>query len=391
MKFCTWNLQMSIKFILLFSCFGSLLILKFYKFHHLPVQQILQIRQKVPFCDPHNSALYNSFMVEICDNFGKLTVTLPPWARNFKQPRIREMTILPEPKEWQSKSQYGEDGFVFREFFFGFEGGLIVESGALDGLQFSTSFGFVKSAHWKAVHVEANPENYLQLTENRPDAVNINAGLCGVNQSLHFVSDKLVKEAGIKRTFETNPIGTTPVSGFWEFMPISLKQKWWNGLNDNDVASFPATPCRSLSHLLSLFEIFHVDLWILDVEGAEASVLIGFDFSVVDVDVIGVELDGGDPEKDENVRNCLRRAGFQLHRRGHPYPYRAPHESVQIDNTGPSMLGLDNEWWISSKFSLRFEGMVRYGRGDFNWRPFSSQFIDRYNDSSVCCYSRELE
>ena len=71
-------------------------------------------------------------------------------------------------------------------------------------------------------------------------------------------------------------------------------------------------PCRPLSALLALFGIAHIDLWVLDMEGAELEALKTFDFSAVRVDVIVVELDGGDEAKDQAVRAHLLAAGFEL-------------------------------------------------------------------------------
>ncbi len=75
----------------------------------------------------------------------------------------------------------------------------------------------------------------------------------------------------------------------------------------------PLIPCRPLSALLALFGITHIDLWVLDLEGAELEALKTFDFSAVSVDVIVVELDGGDEVKDQAVREHLLASGFELH------------------------------------------------------------------------------
>jgi hypothetical protein len=126
---------------------------------------------------------------------------------------------------------------------------------------------------------------------------------------------------------------------------------------------------------LQLFGITHVNLWILDVEGAESSVLAGFDFDAVRVDVVGIELDGTNLEKDEASRAVLRRNGFILHRRGHPYTA-----------SGPSELGMDNEWWVNTEhFNLSYEAMLRASRGDLAWAPTK----EHYKDSTQCCYARD--
>ena len=65
------------------------------------------------------------------------------------------------------KGQSLEDAFVYEKFFFGYTNGIIVESGALDGVKFSNTFLFDKFANWTAIHVEADPDSYAQLTQNR--------------------------------------------------------------------------------------------------------------------------------------------------------------------------------------------------------------------------------
>lgn len=76
-------------------------------------------------------------------------------------------------------------------------------------------------------------------------------------------------------------------------------------------------PCRPLSAILALFGISHIDLWVLDMEGAELEALKTFDFAAVSVDVIVVELDGGDEPKDNAVRQHLLASGFVLQQMHH--------------------------------------------------------------------------
>ena len=65
------------------------------------------------------------------------------------------------------KGQSLEDGLVYEKYFFGYHNGLILESGALDGVTFSNTFLFDKFANWTAIHVEADPDSYAKLTQNR--------------------------------------------------------------------------------------------------------------------------------------------------------------------------------------------------------------------------------
>ena len=69
------------------------------------------------------------------------------------------------------KGQSLEDALIYEKFFFGYTNGLIVESGALDGVTFSNTFLFDKFANWTAIHVEADPVSYGKLTQNRGGTV----------------------------------------------------------------------------------------------------------------------------------------------------------------------------------------------------------------------------
>ena len=63
---------------------------------------------------------------------------------------------------------------------------------------------------------------------------------------------------------------------------------------------------------MSLFDIKHIDLWILDTEGAEFEVLQTVDFSKIEIDVIAIEADGRDVAKDNAVRQHLLSNGYRL-------------------------------------------------------------------------------
>lgn len=52
-----------------------------------------------------------------------------------------------------ARAQDQEDVWLYENWFYGMKHGVIVESGALDGILFSTSFMFEIFANWTAVHV----------------------------------------------------------------------------------------------------------------------------------------------------------------------------------------------------------------------------------------------
>jgi hypothetical protein len=52
-----------------------------------------------------------------------------------------------------SQAQDQEDIWLYENWFYGMAGGVIMESGALNGILFSNSFMFESFANWTAIHV----------------------------------------------------------------------------------------------------------------------------------------------------------------------------------------------------------------------------------------------
>ena len=123
-----------------------------------------------------------------------------------------------------------------------------------------------------------------------------------------------------------------------ELMSPEFRQSWHGSADVMPEGARPMS-CLPLRTLLHMFGITRVDLFSLDVEGAELEVLKTVDFSAVRINVIVVEQDGGNPEKEEAVRQLLlandfkvdnsldnitagRRNGWYVHR--HFQPFKAP-------------------------------------------------------------------
>jgi hypothetical protein len=52
-----------------------------------------------------------------------------------------------------ARAQDQEDVWLYENYFYGMSNGIIMESGALNGILFSTSFMFEHYANWTAIHV----------------------------------------------------------------------------------------------------------------------------------------------------------------------------------------------------------------------------------------------
>eukprot|EP01041_Mallomonas_annulata_P001473 gene1473-2834_t len=195
-----------------------------------------------------------------------------------------------------SKAQDQEDIWLYENWFYGMQNGVIMESGALDGVLFSTSYFYEKVANWTGIHVEADPENYNNLIYNRPNAVNINGALCSESKPLHYSSE-----------------GVIPVRGFIEFMTPSFIKKWHGKIHNNitKIEDLRVVQCIPVKKLLNEINVKHVDIWILDVEGAEESVLLGTDFNTVHFNAVAMECDAHDIQKNSRKTDILEANGFK--------------------------------------------------------------------------------
>ncbi len=71
------------------------------------------------------------------------------------------------------------------------------------------------------------------------------------------------------------------------------------------------TACIPLQKIIDSTGLYDINLFSLDVEGAEYAVLSTVDFSVTNFEVIVAELDGGNLVKDQQVRDLLMSHGFE--------------------------------------------------------------------------------
>jgi hypothetical protein len=88
-----------------------------------------------------------------------------------------------------ANSQWGEDIFLYENYFYGMVDGIVVESGALDGIFLSNSLMFERNFGWHSILVEANPKNFKKLlSAPRVNSTKIHAALCDVSQrTVHYI------------------------------------------------------------------------------------------------------------------------------------------------------------------------------------------------------------
>jgi hypothetical protein len=78
--------------------------------------------------------------------------TTPHVWRNIPLQFDKELTKRTTYTKLQHAQDF-EDVFLYENWFYGMTNGIILESGAYDGVRFSTSFMFSHFANWSSVHV----------------------------------------------------------------------------------------------------------------------------------------------------------------------------------------------------------------------------------------------
>ena len=162
--------------------------------------------------------------------------------------------------------------------------GVVMEIGAGDGLDGSVSHFFEQGLNWKSILVEANPQKFKKLKENRPDAIAINAGFCE-SGSMTFDGefhpedpDEIISEAVSK----------------WPYRPDASE----------DVM------CLSMSPLIRQnLKVTHIDVMSIHISGDPLAVIRKMDWTVR-VDIWIIVMDKKTPEMEERnkvVRSVLDR------------------------------------------------------------------------------------
>ena len=139
--------------------------------------------------------------------------------------------------------------------------------------------------------MEASPVNFEKMVVNRPDAINVHAALC-FGESIKFQLGDKGANGEVSAT-----------GGVAADMSDYHKENWAQ-------AETIDVPCKLVTNLLVENGIDHVDVFYLDVEGGELSVLETIEWGKVPIDMFIVEVDFSNFQKEEGVRFLLRNQGY---------------------------------------------------------------------------------
>ena len=180
-------------------------------------------------------------------------------------------------------SQLGEDKILNEKYFKGKRNGFFIELGAMNGVTYSNTLFFEKELEWSGVLIE--PQNYMyeELIRNRPNCYNFNYAISEVKGDVLFR-------------------GTHAIGGIDSSMTEHHKEIW----NLEDSYYVKSKPIKDV---LKDVPIKEVDLFSIDVEGGELEVLKTFDWNIP-VKVVLIEIQEHDHDKDNEIRNFLKRKNF---------------------------------------------------------------------------------
>jgi FkbM family methyltransferase len=185
-------------------------------------------------------------------------------------------------------SQLGEDLFIFKNFINKIvKDGIFIELGALDGIKYSNSKFFEDLLGFTGILIEPT-KNYQKLIINRPNCKNFNYAISNIEGENIFIGDDAT--AGI-------------MDNIPEFM-LNLYHK--NKSLKYKVEGIP------ISKIISQSKINYIDIYFIDVEGAELMVLETTDWSIP-IYLIIIELHNINIEKDNKCRELLEKNGFKFY------------------------------------------------------------------------------
>jgi len=158
------------------------------------------------------------------------------------------------------------DEFVYDAFFKHpvRRGGIFVELGAVDGIKYSNTRFFEDTLDWSGLLIEGSKENFLSLYHNRPRSAKAWSSICDAVGTQLFVGDGAAAGA---------------VDSLTEKHLLSFG-KFFKSMDPYEV------PCEPLSDILARSGVTHIDLFSVDMSGAEAIALRTFDWAAVSVDVL---------------------------------------------------------------------------------------------------------
>ncbi len=146
-----------------------------------------------------------------------------------------------------------------------FNEGFYVDCGANDGVLQSNTLRLEKERGWGGILIDASASAIERCKQNRSDEVNII--ICAA------LSSPAKENSLVWGDFDGDLRGSV-------------------GVRYNRGAPITSVECICLTTILKYYNIQHIDLWSLDVEGHELEALEGLDFSYCSPKMLVIEING---------------------------------------------------------------------------------------------------
>jgi len=183
------------------------------------------------------------------------------------------------------------DQVIYERYFPSKEGGISIECGAFDGLLENSTKFFEENFNWKTINIEPLPHIYKQLQSNRPESVNLEIALSDENTTKEITVYDLDKY-GI---YNTNA-------------SLDHLNKHKNLLEQISSTSQKINvECKTYETLIDELKLTDLDLFVLDVEGHEPSVIQGMKNCDILPKIFVIEHGHRTPEFISNELKCLKK------------------------------------------------------------------------------------
>ena len=194
-------------------------------------------------------------------------------------------------------SQNEQDCILNERIFKNKRGGVFVDVGAHNGLTINNTLFFEKELGWKGMCVEAIPDVYYQLKQNRPNAICVfGAAYSETKDTIKFTRIQGYSEmlSGVAHDYDPRHV-----------------QRIENELAEmGGLINTLYVPCFRLDDKLREHDITHIDYLSVDTEGSELNVLKGIDWDHTFVDVVDVE-DNYPVTQGDPIRVYLEARGYK--------------------------------------------------------------------------------
>lgn len=205
----------------------------------------------------------------------------------------------------------GESIDAIEHFFWGMENGIAIELGALDGSPktHSQTYHMETILGWNRILIEANPEYRSSMKTQSSGALGVISAICDKPSVMHYAR-------GISGPY---------VGGLLEFMSADYMKRWHSDIykaceSEGNISTLDFSKisrerllpvdCLPLHHIFHRLHIRHINLFILDVEGAEMSILTSINWKTTTFDVLAIETDDRAPGYNNTIAAYLDKFGY---------------------------------------------------------------------------------